>query len=328
MNKRLSQLRDAMAVLLPFREQALPFLYDAHIDISLIDFGGGPYAMWSNIITYTAHNRQVEDLVEAVLRKFPKNPHLLAFREDKTQYYDNGPDIRNDVNWNDADESIYEKIMEAESTLLPIRFLAVGLEKAKSVARIVIDRDNMRELGTGFLIDGNLLVTNHHVLKNEADALAAKIQFNYEESVNGNPIAPVEFLLDPAQGFITSAADDYTVVRILGDANKDFGRLTLSNAQVRKGDYVSIIQHPAGRYKEIGLFHNIITFCNADVVQYLTDTEPGSSGSPVFDPGWEVVALHHSGGMLREPGTALKLLRNEGIHIGKVADGIKAAGLL
>ena len=29
---------------------------------------------------------------------------------------------------------------------------------------------------------------------------------------------------------------------------------------------------------------------------YLADTQPGSSGSPVLNRHWEVVALHHSGG--------------------------------
>ena len=30
-------------------------------------------------------------------------------------------------------------------------------------------------------------------------------------------------------------------------------------------------------------------------LHYRTDTAPGSSGSPVFNDQWEVVALHHSG---------------------------------
>ena len=30
-------------------------------------------------------------------------------------------------------------------------------------------------------------------------------------------------------------------------------------------------------------------------LHYQTDTAPGSSGSPVFNDQWEVVALHHSG---------------------------------
>jgi V8-like Glu-specific endopeptidase len=63
-------------------------------------------------------------------------------------------------------------------------------------------------------------------------------------------------------------------------------------------------------------------------VQYLTDTEPGSSGSPVFDSQWRLVALHHSGGWLPEPGRETKFYRNEGININRVIDGLKQHELL
>jgi V8-like Glu-specific endopeptidase len=47
-------------------------------------------------------------------------------------------------------------------------------------------------------------------------------------------------------------------------------------------------------------------------LQYTTSTEPGSSGSPVFDDEFQVVGIHHSGGMLPEPNTQRRYLRNAG----------------
>ena len=82
-------------------------------------------------------------------------------------------------------------------------------------------------------------------------------------------------------------------------------------------------KHPGGGPKQIALTHNMVTYVDDNVVQYLTDTMPGSSGSPVFNAAWEVVALHHSGGWLREPGDKEKLFRNEGIAIGQVLSGAK-----
>ena len=60
-------------------------------------------------------------------------------------------------------------------------------------------------------------------------------------------------------------------------------------------------------------------------VQYLTDTLPGSSGSPVFDKDWRLVALHHSGGWITEPGSKETFYRNEGIHVDRVGEVLRAA---
>ena len=78
--------------------------------------------------------------------------------------------------------------------------------------------------------------------------------------------------------------------------------------------------------KQISLYHNIVTNTNERVVQYLTDTLKGSSGSPVFNSDWEVVALHHSGGG-NKPGEpelpeGIKS-RNEGIFINKIIQFVK-----
>ena len=54
------------------------------------------------------------------------------------------------------------------------------------------------------------------------------------------------------------------------------------------------------------------------MVQYVTSTLPGSSGSPVFNDNWEVVALQHSGGKLPEPTTRQSYYRKEEIWIGSI----------
>ena len=66
--------------------------------------------------------------------------------------------------------------MSAQPTFLPINFLKVGVGWARSVARIVCPTG----LGAGFLARGNRLITNHHVIPDEATAWRAKNQFNYQ----------------------------------------------------------------------------------------------------------------------------------------------------
>ncbi|NEQ65340.1 MAG: hypothetical protein F6K21_07560 [Symploca sp. SIO2D2] len=62
------------------------------------------------------------------------------------------------------------------------------------------------------------------------------------------------------------------------------------------GEPVFIIQHPQGRTQEVVLFENKVLndglFKN--FLRYTTDADYGSSGSPVFNAQWELVALHHA----------------------------------
>ena len=85
---------------------------------------------------------------------------------------------------------------------------------------------------------------------------------------------------------------------------------------------MNIIQHPGGLPKQISFQNNFVQYADATKVQYLTSTLNGSSGSPVFNDKWEVIAVHHAGGELPEPGTELRYLRNEGIAIGTILDNL------
>jgi V8-like Glu-specific endopeptidase len=89
---------------------------------------------------------------------------------------------------------------------------------------------------------------------------------------------------------------------------------------------VNIIQHPGGGPKQISYFHNVVAYADEKRIQYLTDTQPGSSGSPVFDRQWQLVAVHHSGGWIVEPGTSTQVYRNEGIHINCIISGLQHTG--
>jgi V8-like Glu-specific endopeptidase len=87
---------------------------------------------------------------------------------------------------------------------------------------------------------------------------------------------------------------------------------------LKRGDLVNIIQHPAGRSKEISFQNNFVEYIGGNVAQYVTSTLNGSSGSPVLNDGWEVVALHHAGGNLAEPTTQRRYFRNEGILVERI----------
>jgi V8-like Glu-specific endopeptidase len=57
-------------------------------------------------------------------------------------------------------------------------------------------------------------------------------------------------------------------------------------------------------------------------VRYATNTEPGSSGSPVFDLDWNLVALHHLG----DPAYDHPASYNQGVPIQLIGDRIESHG--
>ena len=146
-------------------------------------------------------------------------------------------------------------------------------------------------------------MTNHHVFSKAAEARHAVADFDFELDVAGRERMPVQFEFDPNRLFYANATLDFALVavqpRSVDGARdlKDWGWLPLDGrpGKADPGEYLSIIQHPAGERKQVVVRENKLLKFDGDVVWYATDTNGGSSGSPVFNRFWQVVALHHSG---------------------------------
>jgi Trypsin-like peptidase domain/Effector-associated domain 1 len=331
-NEKLTALNYVLGDLYPFREEAVRIVRVVGLEPSFIQFTSRAIDDWHSILVEADKQNKVLGLVQAALSDYPDNPILIQAQKAETAQLPGlttlaAPLLDSDLPWKAADltPTNIEKIMGKQSALLPIAFLEMGLQRARAVARI---RRSTGELGSGFLTTGNLLVTNHHVLENPQQSAQATIQFNYQQTAAGLDSEPVVFELDPVSRFATSAEDDWTLVRVKGDANADWGAIEVAPIDVSKTERVNIIQHPSGGPKQIALYHNIVTFVDEKRVQYLTDTLPGSSGSPVFDYQWRIVALHHSGGWIVEPGTKQRVFRNEGININLVERALAQTRLL
>lgn len=213
--------------------------------------------------------------------------------------------------------SVQEKII-GENTLRPIAFLTEGLKVAKSVAYIEINTVDGKISGTGFLVTPSLVLTNNHVLPDSELVKNTLFRFNYEENFQGKAQQVSEYQGKIGGIFHTNEVLDYTLVEIEGELGKECGYLPLASRDIKVDQRVNIIQHPAGQPKKISMQNNFVQYVDKNVVQYITSTMPGSSGSPVFNNNWEVVALHHAGGNIPEPTTGKKYYRNEGIWIGRI----------
>ncbi len=218
----------------------------------------------------------------------------------------------------EGDEEALEAVINSEDNFLDVYLLAGAMYSAQAVGRI--ERPEGTALGTGFLIGPNLLLTNQHVLTRQELLEDAVIRFGYQNGPTG--VADTGRVYKFDTGFYKSSPVeklDYALVKLTEEPLKEMklelgpgegippftdllrqgkhrGYLLLGPRQIVKGDRVNIIQHPRGEPQKVVVTLNyVVKGMSQTRVHYLADTDRGSSGSPVFNKNWEVVALHHSG---------------------------------
>jgi V8-like Glu-specific endopeptidase len=198
--------------------------------------------------------------------------------------------------------------------------------------------------GTGFLVRGSdlapglgetlLLLTNAHVISDDPAVQAkhgsleptdAIITFEAFEAASGQRFRVAELLwtsppdqldaslfrLDPP----VPAIDPFPVAK----------RLPVADG-VQK---VYVIGHPGGRSLSVSLNDNLLLDWDDRLIHYRAPTEGGSSGSPVFNQQWDLIGLHHAGGlaMQRLKGQEGTYPANEGIWIRRIINALAEAGV-
>ncbi len=219
-----------------------------------------------------------------------------------------------------------ESIIGDSEDFLRASFLAQGAAVARAVAYVEVNGDQTSELATGFLISPRLFLTNQHVIADADAARGTRITFLRELDARGVPRATTSYLLAPQRLALFSPADqlDYAVIalgeRQSGTATpEELGFCPLSDQPDKHviGMAANIIQHPSGWMKMVSIRNNTVTARTEHTLLYETDTQQGSSGSPVFNDDWQLVALHHWGEPYRDAGAGEQALHkvNEGIRI-------------
>lgn len=225
----------------------------------------------------------------------------------------------------------FERRIGTDDTL-PSAFLSGGALVAQAVCKIEASGVDFSGTagawtGSGFLVGPNLLLTNNHVLHDVATARGAVALFSYEIGRNGQFSPTRTFRLDPDRLFITSPARgglDYSFVHLEGPAHEEFGTIPLDRGAfvISPGERANLIHHPAGQPKRVSLRANQSIDFDEMLLHYVSDTEHGSSGAPVFDDTWRLIALHHAWETLpagvTAPGGQAVAFANEGIKIAAI----------
>jgi V8-like Glu-specific endopeptidase len=328
-NTRLSQLNDALADLAYSHQAITRLAQEAGLPPSKINFSGNASEIWHSVISELDKRNQTVNLFAVAKERFPENPFLKAAVGADQINYTIAPQL-DSADWRNPDYADLEVFTMEKTTLLPITFLELGMRKANSVAKVEVKVGPNTNVGTGFLakfpdIDKVFFVTNYHVISEQTKIPFTKVIFNFEDDLEGGVKNTEVFRINATGAWITSPVHEFDVsIFELTDENKtlkNYGYIELHDVEVSKNEFVNIIQHPGGQSKQLALYHNFVTFSSSKTIQYLTDTLKGSSGAPVFNSAWDLVAIHHSGGLLKKDEAPLPFgfkSRNEGVRISAI----------
>jgi V8-like Glu-specific endopeptidase len=248
--------------------------------------------------------------------------------------------VRQSLDTQRPPDSQLQKILGAGG-LVKYDWLLKGLTTAQSVG--VISHAATGRLGTGFLVRGGdvipalgdelIVVTNAHVISDppEGNAIAfgdATIAFEAVDRKRSYEFTGVLWQshignLDCA---LLRLKEQPASIKPLAIA-ANIAAIPKTEGAARPRVYV--IGYPGGRDLAFSIQDNELldheappdgtpADPNACFVQYRAPTEPGSSGSPVFEAAlWRVVALHHAGAenMRKLNGKSGTWAANEGIWI-------------
>ncbi len=214
---------------------------------------------------------------------------------------------------------------------IPLEWWRKGLDRCDSIARI--KTTSGKKVGSGFLVDpafflgpdsgvtSPVLLTNWHVVSKDGTvpgSVAPELGCAHFEA-SGQTVA-----LDKIIGH--NEALDACLVS-LAPMEKALACCPLSPPPPVKYETkrrVYVIGYPGEGDLSFSIHDSYWLGMNQTLFHYRTPTEPGSSGSPVFDQdNWMVVALHHAGGKkvprLHGSGT---YEANEGISIEAIQQAI------
>ena len=202
-------------------------------------------------------------------------------------------------------EAEFERLL-GTNDLVDEFYLERALLAAHPVCRISIREASGHERGcaTGFMVSPRLLLTNHHVFTSADEAAPSIAEFNYRLDVAGRPEPSYTFGLRPDLFFFNHEKLDFALVAVearstdgaVDLATFGYHRLIPESGKARLKEWMTIIQHPGGARRQYAIRENqCVEDTDPDVIWYMSDTAQGSSGSPVLNDSFQVVALHHSG---------------------------------
>jgi Trypsin-like peptidase domain len=209
-----------------------------------------------------------------------------------------------------------------------------GLSRCRAVGQVEDLNDN--GVGTGFVVSGTSLhpalpdrvfITNSHVVPEGLAPQEAIVFFRGLEldlAAQGFRVGRLWWRdpsrrpgLDAAVLELENLPDNIEPIPLAAD---------LPRLDVDRPQRAYVIGHPRGlNQPQFSLQDNLLLDYDDTYVHYRSPTEPGSSGSPVFDNKWALIALHHAGAIdtprLNHRGGSYAA--NEGIRLSAIVEALR-----
>lgn len=329
-----NELLRTMARVYPSEDESIRFVAQFGIDAIDLRPGVAPIDRWQDLLYRLAKRGKVR---AAVKQTYEQNRHaafasfLDALLADRP-----APVSAEPLRHPGFDDVVSpEALLFFDDLTMPvgnvpnlIATLTRMMEVAPAICLLHVEDAFGEYHGTGFRISQDLILTNHHVLyPNGQPATKLVADFGFDIDAKGASLA-VTSLRGDTSTIKGEEADDWAIIKVV-DMRPEWPVIVLDGAPAPKvGDLAYILQHPEGQKKRLGFVRNKVTEVNDAVVRYLTDTEQGSSGAPVFDPQGRVIALHHAGGLPVKVVGKPPVAKNEGVRISRVLARLKAEKVL
>ncbi len=196
---------------------------------------------------------------------------------------------------------------KAKADWLPASFLEKSIQAARAVGRVEYQR---RAIGTAFFVAPGLVLTNAHVARDIPNLAQGGVRFNVGLQAEATWRYFAAQVADSPPGEL-----DFALLRLApaSDGTPSPSPLRLSAEPPYTGQPANILQYPQGQALQVALRYNEVLQVESKRVYYVTDTDAGSSGAPVFDDEWRVIALHRAG-LVDEAGQPLPNA-NQGVPV-------------
>ncbi|UCE62172.1 MAG: trypsin-like peptidase domain-containing protein [Phycisphaerales bacterium] len=316
---------------------AMMVKFDLDLALEHVVARGPLRQMVFDLIAWTDSEGRVDELFLAALQRKPNNPRLKTLaakladevaKQHEALEAALKPHYAPDQENPNADKvrealSSYETSGVLEALVVKTPQMDSGSDVEQWVTRMNESKRrvcsvgrNGNHLGTGFLIAPDRILTNAHVIPSSTSLAECGAVFDFVGKTQRSQLREYKIVAEVARS--EPREFDFAAFQLeaVPEGNRKHFRVRSYQFENLR-EPVGILGYPNG--EPLRFAYGVVFDNNSFMgrVAYTANTAPGSSGSPVFNENWDLVAIHHHGE---------KNVNNHGVPMNAVLKHLKGAG--